>query len=269
MLKLESRSLEVFEIETGLMSFLKDKGITASVHKFDNRFDIYISNYTSPEIRPESLATDLERRMRKFDLCKEIEIETKQTKYGFSIILGPDPQKVKLMEQKEDAFKCALCESDQNGRGHKLWPIDDDPLARCCDECNKEFIIPARNEVLKAKAITEDISKRDVEHAVSNKVLDDKFIWLFSVLDSDGEDIEDGIEFLHNAIDTLVSKQGTFLVAFPYVDPNPEDKSVDLVFADNPGPIIIYNREEATIEKPPVTRPTQEEQPKPEEDTEE
>ncbi len=63
---------------------------------------------------------------------------------------------------------------------------------------------------------------------------------------------------MQDAIDILIKHDATFLVAFPYVDPKPEDSSVDLVFADNPGPVVIYNGEEATVSKDDIQRPSNE-----------
>lgn len=253
-LKKESRSLEVFEVEQTLTRLLKEKyGITSSVHKFDNRFDVYVSNYTTPEPRPETVLTSLRNAMKRFDFCEGVDIIVTKTKYGYSITMGPDKEKLKLMEKKEDSFKCTLCEKVEFGKGKPSWPIEKDKSLRCCSACYKEFIVPAKNEKLRLKENVDNITEDEIETEASNIVLDHKFIWLFSVLDSEGEPIEDGINLLSDAIDVLINNNAHFLVAFPYVDPNPEDKDVELVFADNPGPVIIYNREEATAEKPEIT----------------
>lgn len=242
----EAKSLEVFDIETTLTEFLKEKhGITASVHKFENKFNVFISNYSIPEERADSITKDLEKEIKKFEFCEDLHVGVIETKFGYSIILSPDPQKVKLMESEEVSFKCALCESEAVGHGHSTWPIGHSLFERCCDECNNEFILPARKEILESNERKLTEATRDaLDHSTSNIVLDDKYIWLFSVLDENGKDIEEGIEYLRDAIDMVVKHDATFLVAFPYVDPSPEEESVDLVFVDNPGPVVIYDKEE-------------------------
>ena len=42
-------------------------------------------------------------------------------------------------------FKCCLCGKDKQGFGHSCWPIyPDSSDYRCCDNCNKFKVIPAR-----------------------------------------------------------------------------------------------------------------------------
>ena len=39
-------------------------------------------------------------------------------------------------------MKCSICKEDMLGKfGHNAQPIND---GRCCDWCNKEFVIPRR-----------------------------------------------------------------------------------------------------------------------------
>lgn len=99
----------------------------------------------------------------------------------------------------------------------------------------------------------EEVSKKEIQTSTSkaNTLLDHKYIWVFTVLDQQGDTIQDTILQLDDAIDAFIEHEpeSALLVAYPYVDPNPEDKNVDLVFADNPGPIVIYDNEKSTLNK--------------------
>lgn len=102
------------------------------------------------------------------------------------------------------------------------------------------------------ETITE-VTKSDIGDAISdsNLVLDKKFIWVFTVVDKYSETIKDNIFDLEKAISVFVDEEpkATMIVAYPYIDPNPEDDDVELVFADNPGPIILFNTEKVTHTK--------------------
>lgn len=262
-LQLESKELEVFEVASLLRGFLEDKGIKANVEKFEDFFNIYISGYANEESSKRVPVQKLLSYFKSLGVSEDAAIQ--KTKFGYTIQMLQDGQSEKLMEateEEDEGQKCFICEKIFFGWGNDPWPITTEPSARVCDDCNMEYVIPARLELLTKKVRKEAIDKTSVEHAASNVILDNKFIWLFNVLDTDGEDIEEGIEYLQDAIDSLVANNGTFLVAFPYVDPKPEDKSVELVFADNPGPIVIYNREESTVAKGKLERPSQERKPK-------
>lgn len=261
-LQLESKELEVFEVASLLRGFLEDKGIKANVEKFESFFNIYISGYANEESPKRVPVQKLLSYFKSLDICEDATIQ--KTKFGYTIEMLKDGQSEKLMEavaEEDEGHKCFICEKTYFGYGNDPWPITTEPGERVCDQCNTEYVIPARLELLlgkNKKPRREAVDKASVEHAASNLILDNKYIWLFSVLDVDGEDIEEGIEYLQDAIDSLVANNGTFLVAFPYVDPKPEDESVELVFADNPGPVVIYNREASTVAKGKLDRPSQE-----------
>lgn len=163
---------------------------------------------------------------------------------------------------EEEPFICSLCEKPSFGYGNDPWPLAKKVGDRCCDVCNVEHVIPARIAMISKSKVNESADRNSVEHSASNVALDPKFIWLFSVLDESGQDIEEGIENIQDAIDKLINDNGTYLIAFPYVDPKPGDSSVEIVFADNPGPVVIYNKEEASMDKKELERPTTERQPK-------
>jgi hypothetical protein len=264
----ESRDLEVFEAERLLKGFLADKGIKADIQKFDQYFNIFISSYANEEGPKRVPVKKLLDYFKSLELSEDAQIS--KTKFGYTIEMLSDAGDAKLMEATEEEVikECCICENFYHGLGHDPWPVFTKPEERCCNECKNEFVMPARRELLNEKTKTEATDKTDVEHAASNTVLDNKFIWLFNVLDSNGEDIEEGIEYLQDAIDILVDNNGTFLVAFPYIDPKPGDNSVELVFADNPGPVVIYNKEEVTVSKGTLEKPTSTKQPKRKEATE-
>lgn len=46
--------------------------------------------------------------------------------------------------ETNNEFVCSLCAKKCTGWGNNPWPLDRTELDRCCDECNKELVIPAR-----------------------------------------------------------------------------------------------------------------------------
>ena len=276
----ESKHLTVFEMLSKLQTFLQEKyGIKSFGAKKDNHFIMHISTYVDEEKRTK----DLSEEIKKFVVAEtELEnVEVVKDAKGYTITFGHDAQKAKLIEVTQaqgtgmsDAkvsYKCHFCDDEFEGYGNDPWPIGSTLEHRVCDNCNEEFVIPARIEMFKKQGLMTEATKDDVEHSASNAVLDNKFTWLFSVMDKNGRDISEGIEFIYDAIDVFIKNNAAFLVAFPYVDPKPEDPNVDFVFADNPGPVVIYNNETVTVPKKALEKPASEEQPKPdnEEETEE
>jgi len=278
----ESQTLTVFEMLNKLQDFLHEKhGIKAFGAKEDNGFVMYMSNYVTDEegLHDKDLSESIQKFVEKeFSELKPVVVH--KDNYGYHIEFGENKQAAKLVEvtqaqgtgmsDSKVSYKCHFCGKMDEGYGNDPWPLDTNPTHRVCDKCNDETVIPARIERLtKKETKTENVDQRDVEASASNAVLDDKYTWLFSVLDENGQDIAEGLEYLKDAIDVLVKEDAAFLVAFPYVDPKPGDPDVEFVFADNPGPVIIYNNEEATFDKADVERPTSETQPKDEIDEEE
>jgi len=43
---------------------------------------------------------------------------------------------------------CSICGKEYSGWGNNAWPVND---GRCCDQCNFEFVIPARISQLAEK----------------------------------------------------------------------------------------------------------------------
>lgn len=277
-LRNESMSLTVFEMLNMLQGFLQEKyGIKTFGTKRDNGFIMYMSKYVTDEGEEKDLSDAIKAFVEKE--CSLENVTVHKDKYGYHIEFGHNPQSAKLVETTQaqgtgmaDAkvtYKCAFCGEEHEGHGNDPWPLDMALESRVCEVCKNEIVIPARLEMLYKKNRNEATDRKDVESSASNVVLDDKFTWLFSVLDKNGNDLEEGIEYLQDAIDLLIKDDAAFLVAFPYIDPKPEDPNVELVFADNPGPIVIYNNEEATVAKGSLERPTSETQPKDEEAPEE
>jgi hypothetical protein len=260
---MESEHLSMLEIIQGIESLLKDKyGLIVSTFKKREHFDIYMSSYLNEEKVKSGVESTIKSYFNKQLDCNKAQVE--RTAYGYKVTFGDEEAEAKLLETTQSdaigtvkTYKCHICGSRGKGYGHNPWPVSTDPNHRACDACNTKHVIPARlKQLLGDQAKTEAIEKSSVEKDASNKVLDDKFIWLFSVIAEDGTDIEEGIDVLEDAIDILVEQKGTFLVAYPYVDPNPEDPNVEIVFADNPGPVIIYNHEKANARKAGLEKPT-------------
>lgn len=48
-------------------------------------------------------------------------------------------------------FKCCICGEETTGYGNDAWPVvsnDKNWGNRCCDECNKNKVIPARLQIM-------------------------------------------------------------------------------------------------------------------------
>jgi DNA-directed RNA polymerase subunit RPC12/RpoP len=44
-------------------------------------------------------------------------------------------------------MKCIICGKEFEGYGNNPWPVK--AKGRCCDECNLNFVIPARLKMVK------------------------------------------------------------------------------------------------------------------------
>lgn len=53
-------------------------------------------------------------------------------------------------------FECCLCGKKFIGWGNNPWPVVVEEGARCCDECNGKFVIPARLDLM---VIREEVKK--------------------------------------------------------------------------------------------------------------
>ena len=41
-------------------------------------------------------------------------------------------------------MKCCFCEKEITGYGNNPWPLVTDRESRCCDDCNRNIVIPER-----------------------------------------------------------------------------------------------------------------------------
>lgn len=51
---------------------------------------------------------------------------------------------VKVIPFGHDVFehKCCICGEEFEGYGNNPWPVMED--GRCCDDCNHDYVVPAR-----------------------------------------------------------------------------------------------------------------------------
>lgn len=62
-----------------------------------------------------------------------------------------------LGEEYDDVFTCCICGEESTGFGNNPEPVRHE--GRCCDSCNRKFVIPARIAQLRAAEDTEDGGK--------------------------------------------------------------------------------------------------------------
>lgn len=105
----------------------------------------------------------------------------------------------------------------------------------------EDVALPQSDDIFLTESTLTREEMQDINH--SNDILDNKFIWLFSIMDSNSNLMEENIETLAEALDIFIKGNGAILVAIPYIDPAPDNETIDLVLADNPGPTILYDRE--------------------------
>ena len=48
-------------------------------------------------------------------------------------------------------FTCCICGGVFTGYGNNPYPVDENENARCCDNCNALYVIPARLDRLNEK----------------------------------------------------------------------------------------------------------------------
>ena len=60
----------------------------------------------------------------------------KEPKVPVNVVVFPEPEE----------YTCCLCGKTVKGWGNNPSPLNNDPNARCCDECNYTKVIPARME---------------------------------------------------------------------------------------------------------------------------
>lgn len=52
---------------------------------------------------------------------------------------------------------CCICGKEYVGYGNNPWPVNNDPGARCCEECNFTVVTPERIKNLTMRNSNEDI----------------------------------------------------------------------------------------------------------------
>lgn len=271
----ESMTLTVFEMLKKLEGFLQETyGITAFGTKEDNGFVMYMSKYLDEEQKEQDISEKIKNFVNKE--CNFENVEVHKDNYGYHITFGHNAEAAKLIEvtqadgsgisgakttyvgqEEKKPYKCSICGEEHEGMGNDPWPVDMNPIHRVCDKCDDEVVIPARLKFLSKKEskINEALDHKAVEHAAANTILDPRFTWYFNILDESSRDIAEGIDNIRDAMEVFIKNEAAFFVAFPFIDPKPDDANVEMVFADNPGPIVVYDNEEVTIPKK-TSKPT-------------
>ena len=59
-------------------------------------------------------------------------------------------------------MKCNICGIEIEDMGNNPWPIclEDDHSSRCCNDCNEQFVIPAR--IIQMRGVKRTIKKNDL-----------------------------------------------------------------------------------------------------------
>lgn len=267
----EVKELEKFRAYRDIIDFLKSEyGILADIEIFMNYVDIYVGDLkedsdndtTNDTITEDKVSKALKTFFNKQDYGRKAEAVW-QTEYGYVIVMESDEDIFEEKLRQENALMYYY-HSDQDsdlgsdisdedmkldknsnyhrGKGIKL--VKEASEREVLDSMvgdKDEDTTPPKPNTDKDTTHEPPQDKETISTDSSNVVLDNKFIWFFNILDRDENEIESDITELEEAIDFLVDRDGAMIVALPYVDPSPEDDNVDLVFADNPGPVIVYD----------------------------
>lgn len=278
----EVATLNMFEVTTQLVKFLREEyGLTSAVDKQNLYIDIYIKDFRHndevEDISDDKIAKSILKEYNKLVDTPEA-LNVFPTEYGYSIILTEDlgeASEAKLKENiiyyyyhdydrdegiEEDknlnkSMRTKLTENEEADRLRELTRARKEEKEETEEEVVDEPDRDSREANYVSKELLDKLdvpeeeelkSKEDLINAtdLSNTVLDNRFIWFFVVFDENEDEMTEQLDSLDDAIDFLIYEDSaSLLVAYPYIDPNPEDDSVDLVMSDNPGPIIIYNGE--------------------------
>ena len=92
-----------------------------------------------------------------------------------------------LDESTEKGEKCVLCGKEIKGHGNNPAPVKDS--GRCCDDCNKKVVIPARIKAVGAGKLNESKIKKYPQRALAQlkKLL--PYDWDYGMSDAKGEEI--------------------------------------------------------------------------------
>ena len=105
------------------------------------------------EISDATFEDEYDDRLTDADLKKKeikVEMPTHESLDSFNPFTlefdDVDAYGEKLNESKEDKFVCCICGEESEGYGNNPEPVKHD--GKCCDACNRKFVIPARIEAL-------------------------------------------------------------------------------------------------------------------------
>lgn len=238
----EVRALEKFQVYTDLIKYLKqDFGLSVDIEIFANFIDIYTSelrdnNTDVSEISEDKVSKAIKTFFNSKDYLKKAEAVW-VTEYGYVIVLESDTDifEEKLLQENALYYYYhadVLEETDEIKQNFIM------SSGKSLKTENKKVILETETE---AETEGEEITHDTVASDTSNIILDQKFVWFFNVLNELEQELETDILELEDAIETLIDLDAKMIVALPYVDPNPEDNNVDLIFAENPGPVIVYD----------------------------
>lgn len=163
----------------------------------------------------------------------------------------PDISETGLSEEEIDKFpELAIKYIRKNFTNAEIREIFDSEDNTYLDEISEE-VFEAVIEMLEEKQVKKEATSReDIQAHTANQVLDNKYVWFFSVLDAQDNIIDQNIDDVSEAIDIIISNEKAHkIVALPYVDPDPENPDVDMVLSENPGPIILYDKEADEYDK--------------------
>lgn len=243
----EVKALEKFQVYTDLIKFLNvEFGLLADIEIFMNYIDIHTSklrdnNTDTTDINEDAVSKAIKAFYNKQNYNKKAEAVW-VTEYGYVIVLETEADIFEEKLKQENALYYYYYADTLNQDDTHTNNIMIKGLKKELKE-QKESVddIMPSDDVEDAPADDETKDKAQVTQDTSNIVLDQNYVWFFSVLDDEEQPIEEDIMELEEAIDTLIEWEGTIIIALPYKDPNPEDDTADLIFADDTGPVIIYD----------------------------
>lgn len=62
------------------------------------------------------------------------------------------------LKERKNVYTCCICGKEYVGFGNNPWSVNNDPEARCCDECNLTVVIPERINNLEMRNSNENIN---------------------------------------------------------------------------------------------------------------
>lgn len=244
----EVKELEKFQVYTDLIKYLKEKfGLLSDIEIFMNYIDIYTqelrdNNTDVKDIKEDQVSKAIKSFYNKQGYNKKAEAVW-VTEYGYVIVLESDADIVeeKLLQENALYYYYYSDTLDTENENNNVFMGHGKSIKT---EQRKAFNEESIDDIIEDEQdLPEDevVNKDDVHTDTSNIVLDKNYVWFFNVLDKDENDIEIDLTELEEAIDILIDKDAAMIVALPYTDTDPSDDDADLVFAENLGPVIVYD----------------------------